>query len=119
MHYESGVSTVRVYGAICEKWVELGGDRGFGPPLSEERASARGRVSFFADGKAIYWSAATDAHEVHGLIAQTYWEAGGDASPLGLPISDEEPLGNGRVSRFEHGRIEWEPGDRRGRIIYA
>jgi uncharacterized protein with LGFP repeats len=119
MHYESYVSTVRVYGAICEKWVQLGGDRGFGPPVSEERASARGRVSFFADGKAIYWGLSTGAHEVHGLIAQTYWEAGADASPLGLPIGDEEPYGTGRVSGFEHGRIEWHQGDSRGKIIYS
>jgi hypothetical protein len=34
-----------------------------------------------------------------------------------LPISDDEPHGSGRASRFERGRIEWEPGDRRGRII--
>jgi uncharacterized protein with LGFP repeats len=67
--------------------------------------------------KAIYWSGSTGAHEVHGLIAQTYWEVGADADPLGLPISDEEPLGSGRVSRFEGGRIEWFPEDLRGRIV--
>ena len=41
---------------------------------------------------------------------------GADASCLDLPVSDEEPSGAGRVSRFEHGRIDWSPGDARGRI---
>jgi hypothetical protein len=120
MHYVNGARTFRVFGAICLKWLQLGADRGFGVPVTEELPSARGRVSFFVDTaarKAIYWSGATGAHEVHGVIAQTYWEVGADADPLGLPISDEEPLGAGRVSRFEGGRIEWSPGDLRGRIV--
>lgn len=116
MHYINGQRTYRVYGAICEKWMQLGADRGFGIPVSNEQASARGRVSFFADGKAIYWGSATGAHEVHGLILTTYLEAGADSSCLGLPVSDEESIGNGRVSRFEGGKIEWRPGDTRGRI---
>jgi len=116
MHYANGMRTHRVYGAICEKWVQLRADRGFGAPVSEELPSKRGRVSYFTDSKAIYCCSATGAHEVHGLIAQTYWEAGGDGSCLGLPVSDEETSGNGRVSRFEHGEINWKPGDIRGRI---
>jgi uncharacterized protein with LGFP repeats len=50
----------------------------------------------FADGKAIFGSASTGAHEVHGLIAQTYKATGKDASCLGLPMSDEEANGDGR-----------------------
>lgn len=118
MHYVNGARTHRVYGAICEKWVQLGADRGFGAPVSGEEASARGRVSLFADGKAIYWSGATGAHEVHGLIARTYRYAGADASRLGLPISDEEASGAGRVSRFQYGQIDWQPGNDYGTITY-
>lgn len=116
MHYVNGAGTHRVYGAICEKWIQLGADRAFGAPVSEELPSARGRVSFFTDGKAIYWSGATGAHEVHGLIGKTYREAGADKSCLGLPVSDEEESNGGRVSRFEHGKIDWKPGDVSGRI---
>jgi uncharacterized protein with LGFP repeats len=116
MHYANGVGTYRVYGATCEKWVQLGADRGFGAPVSEELPTVRGRVSFFADGKAIYWSGATRMHEVHGLIAQTYYQADADKSCLGLPVSDEEPNGSARVSHFERERIDWQPGDIRGRI---
>ena len=123
LHYMIGVRTYRVHGAICDKWIQLSADRGFGAPVSGEVASARGRASYFMEvggkpweRKAIYWSGATGAHEVHGLIAKAYWEAGGDGSCLGLPVSDEEPSGNGRVSRFEHGQIDWKPGDTRGHI---
>jgi hypothetical protein len=116
MHYVNFVSTFRVYGAICDKWVQLGADRGFGAPTTGELASAHGRVSNFADGKAIYWSGSTGAHEVHGLIAKTYFEIGTDASCLGLPTSDEQPQGAGRVSFFEHGEIDWTPGDTQGRV---
>lgn len=106
-HYEGGIRTFRVYGAICEKWVQLGSDRGFGAPISEEQASGAGRVSFFADGKAIYWSLRTGAHEVHGIIAQKYFTLGGGASVLGLPVTDEITEGNSKTVYFEHGRMEW------------
>lgn len=115
MHYVNGARSHRVYGAICEKWIQLGADR-FGAPVSEELPSTLGRMQNFADGKAIYWSAATGAHEVHGLIAKTYRQEGGDASCLGLPVSDEEANGEGRVSYFQHGRIDWNPGDTRAHI---
>lgn len=122
MHYVEGARTHRVYGAICEKWIGLGADRRFGIPTSDELASGRGRVSFFTDGvaaKAIYWSGTTGAHEVHGLIAKAYWDTGGAPGRLGLPISDEEASGGGRVSRFEHGRIDWSPGDIAGRVTFS
>jgi uncharacterized protein with LGFP repeats len=53
----------RGYGAIHEKWIQLGADRGFGAQISKESPSAHGRVLYFTDGKAIYWSEATGAHE--------------------------------------------------------
>jgi LGFP repeat len=116
MHYVNGARTHRVFGAICEKWMALGADRAFGAPVSDELPSARGRVSYFADGKAIYWSAATQAHEVHGAIAKTYRRIRADASCLGLPVSDEQASDIGRVSNFERGRIDWMQGDTDGRV---
>lgn len=111
MQYANGQATFRVFGAICDKWVQLGGDRAFGPPAANEAASAHGRVSKFADGKAIYWSGPTGAHEVHGLIAKAYFGAGADGSCLGLPTSDEQANGGGRIGHFEHGTITWNPGE--------
>lgn len=116
MHYVNGARTHRVYGAICEKWVAMGADRGFGPPVSEELPSAHGRMQCFADQAVIYWSGRTGAHAVIGAIAKAYREAGGDASCLGLPVSDEESAVDGKVSRFEHGTISWKPGDVVGHV---
>ena len=114
--YAIGLPTYEVYGSICAKWIRLGGDRGFGVPTSPELSSAHGRVSNFADGKSIYWSHATGAHEVHGAIALTYYGAGADSSCLGLPVADEVAAGQVRLSRFEHGLITFAPGDAHGSI---
>jgi hypothetical protein len=119
MHYVNGLPTFRVYGAICDKWVQLGGDLSFGKPTSNEQASAHGRVSNFLNGgapAAIYWSAATNAHEVHGLIAKSYFANKADGGCLGLPTSDEGPDGSGRINHFQHGTITWRQGDAAGAI---
>jgi hypothetical protein len=116
MHFASGVPTHRVYGAICTRWVKMGADRRTGGPISDELPTARGRVSEFAGGRAIYWSHATGAHEVHGIIATTYRAVGADASCLGLPVHDEEPYAGGRRSLFEHGAITWTRGETLGQV---
>lgn len=113
-HYVGGKATHRVSGPICEKWIQLGADRHFGAPTGPERRIKRGRAQDFTGDRAIFWSSATGAHEVHGLILKTYQRAGADKSALGLPISDEEAMVRGRVSRFENGRIEWHTGGASG-----
>ncbi|MGC5225331.1 LGFP repeat-containing protein [Micromonospora sp. DT81.3] len=126
MHYRSGAATHRVYGAICQKWVSLGADRGFGFPTSDEIPALDGRVSYFSDdpslpqtpNKAIYWSEPTGAHEIHGWIARTYWDLP-DQSRLGLPIDDQSTTGIGAISRFARGTIEWFPGQDHGHITYS
>jgi hypothetical protein len=116
MHYANGQRTHRAFGAICEKWVSLGGDRGLlGPPTSGEQASARGRGSHFARGS-IFWSGGTGAHEVHGLIRDAYGESRWDAGCLGLPTSDEEDGGGGRQARFQGGVITWTRGAPRAQV---
>jgi hypothetical protein len=44
MHYVNGSRTHRVYGGICETWIGLGADRGFGAPITDERDSGPGRA---------------------------------------------------------------------------
>lgn len=53
MHYVNGAPTHRVYGAICERWIQPDADRSFGAPVSAELPSTRGRMQQFTDGKAI------------------------------------------------------------------
>jgi hypothetical protein len=116
MHYVNGAPTHRVYGGICEKWLQLGADRAFGAPVSDELPNGTGRAQYFVDSKAIYWSGNTGAHSAVGLIGKAYREAGAGISCLGFPVSDEEVSGNDRILRFERGTISWTQGDSLARI---
>jgi hypothetical protein len=77
----------------------------------------RGWVQLLDTG-AVYFSAQTGAHEVHGDIYRKYKFLGpnwtgpvGDLLALGYPITDERPARGpvGRVSDFQHGSIYWHP----------
>ena len=73
-----------------------------------------GRCTHFDAGD-IYWSAATDAREIHGAIRERWLAMGGAASVLGLPTSDECSVisgttEKGRFNRFANGGfIYWSP----------
>lgn len=100
-----------VHGAIRDKWLELGGERGFlGYPLTDELipSDSRARFNHFQGGS-IYWTPWTGAHEVHGLIRDKWAELGWEMSFLGYPVTDElsTPDGMGRYNRFQGGSIYW------------
>ena len=104
--------------AIDDKYAALGGPRGFlGAPFdagagSEEMDTAdrRGRCRDYQNGS-IYWSAASQAHEVHGDIRVKWARLGGSRGLLGFPVTDElgTPDGRGRFNHFQHGSIYWTP----------
>ncbi|ONH36227.1 glycoside hydrolase [Protofrankia sp. BMG5.30] len=98
------------HGGIGAKYLNLGGSNSFlGRPTSDEvdAETTGSRQSVFQGGR-IYWSAATDAHEVHGAILNHYLSLGGAGSDLGLPISDEYPVGGGHQSAFQYGWLRWD-----------
>lgn len=81
-----------VHGEIGIRYRALGGSGSvLGYPTTDETGTPDGigRFNHFQAGS-IYWTPATGAHEVHGLI-RTFWAAGGweRNSALGYPISDE------------------------------
>lgn len=102
---------------IWRKWQSLGGERGpvGSPHRVEQPGAAGGRFAEFAGGPwsqtAIYWSPATDTHEVHGSIAARYAAAGAEAGVLGYPITDEVAAsdGYGRYNHFQGGSIYYAP----------
>jgi hypothetical protein len=71
-----------------------------------------GQAAFFETGMLVL-RANQQAWAVYGLIYQHYRALGnivqGTTNPpvVGLPISDEEPVANGRMSQFDDGTIYW------------
>ncbi|MEO6967323.1 MAG: hypothetical protein ABI132_02550 [Rhodanobacteraceae bacterium] len=61
-----------------------------------------------------------DQHAVYGAIGDRYRQLGGEAGPLGCPLSDEAGANNGgRFNQFEHGQITWAPRQGSGMTIAA
>lgn len=119
-HYERGsiywtpaTDAREVHGRIRDLWAGRGWERSFlGYPVTDELATPNGagRYNHFQGGS-IYWSPATDAHEVHGEIRATWSRLGWERSFLGYPVTDELPTpdGVGRFNHFQAGSIYWSP----------
>ncbi|WTW98765.1 PQQ-dependent sugar dehydrogenase [Streptomycetaceae bacterium NBC_01309] len=109
IYWKGSTGARSVYGAIFTKYGQFGWDGGIlGFPTTDETPTADGRGRYNAfEGGVVYWSPATGANEVHGLI-QTRWVArGAERSYLGYPRSDEYAVPGGRRSDFEFGYIVW------------
>ncbi|MGW2834648.1 LGFP repeat-containing protein [Streptomyces sp. NPDC001286] len=100
-----------VHGSIRVCYARMGGTRGFlGYPLTDETGTPDGvgRYNHF-EGGSVYWTPATDAHEVHGAIRDLWASMGWERGYLGYPVSDESGSPQSRYSLFQHGRISWTP----------
>ncbi|OUC77233.1 hypothetical protein CA982_18560 [Gordonia lacunae] len=62
-------------------------------------------------GGHIYWSPATGAHSIQGLIYDKWKALGAETGVLKFPASDEivAPDGKGRFTTFQGGAIYWSP----------
>ena len=122
VYFEHGMIVLRpdnrafaVYGMIYLHYREFGDVQptGWSPglPTSDEEAAPGGRVSHF-DAADIYWTSATGAHEVHGVIAAHLAALGGCGGWIGYPLTDESPVIHGgaqigRMNNFENASIYW------------
>jgi LGFP repeat len=92
IYWHPQTGAFEVHGAIRAKYLALGAESSFlGYPTTDETGTpdGRGRFNHFQAGS-IYWSSATGAYEVHGLIRQNWAAKGWERNPdLGYPISDE------------------------------
>lgn len=101
-----------VHGDILKQYLVKSGATGIlGFPRSDEENGKRNgsKVNQFESG-AIYWSSATGAKEVHGMIFARYLDIGAEGSFLGLPKTDELTVAGGKKSSFEGGNIYWSGG---------
>jgi hypothetical protein len=129
--YVDGVRTYHVFGLICQKWQQKGGQIDFGAPTSSELATwgaqnsrpntAGNRVSYFSRGgslSAIFFKpGAKQAFEVFGAIYNKYVvQMGEDNSYLGMPTTGELEstawCAGGKYNAFEHGWIDYCPDGR-------
>ncbi|AYV44962.1 hypothetical protein CFHF_06800 [Caulobacter flavus] len=98
--------------AINAKHQALGGDGGWLGKATIAHTltpNKKGWYRHYQNGS-IYWSQATGAHEVHGLIRNKWAAMGWENSFLGFPTSDElQGGGAGRLSAFQGGVIYWSP----------
>ncbi len=96
---------------IAAKYAAMGGASSvLGAVVGTEHAVTGGTAQNYAHG-AIYYSAATGAHEVEGGINTEYLAVNGP-TVLGLPTSDQlvAPDGAGRYNQFsKDGAIYWRP----------
>lgn len=106
----TSASAFAVYGAIGDKYNQLGKDRSpVGAPLSDEAdAPYGGRFNNFRWG-AIYWHPTIGAHAVWGAIFGKWNELG--RVGYGYPITDETgtPDGRGRYNHFRALQINGKP----------
>ena len=98
---------------IDVKYAALGGPAGWlGPATTAELVAPDGigHYRHYRSGS-IYWSPASGAHEVHGLIRDRWASLGWERSFLGYPLTDETmtPDRIGRYNHFQGGSIYWTP----------
>jgi uncharacterized protein with LGFP repeats len=106
--WRADLGAFEVHGAIYQRWTVLRRDMGLlGYPVANEQAIPGGAMSRFEHGR-IYWSAATNAHEVHGSILDRYLVEGGPSGALGFPTTDQFAVAGGARSDFQHGSIVWD-----------
>ncbi|MDQ1634669.1 MAG: hypothetical protein QOJ32_1478 [Frankiaceae bacterium] len=113
MFWSSTTGAHEVHGLISATYTRVGGPLGvLGFPTTDESRTPDGigRYNHFSTSGSIYWSAATGAHEVHGLIRAKWASLGWERSILGYPTTDETVTPD-RVGRFNHfsksGSIYW------------
>jgi peptidoglycan hydrolase-like protein with peptidoglycan-binding domain len=97
-----------VHGGIRVKWAQLGWEKFFGYPTTNETTTpdSVGRFNHFEAGS-IYWTPATGAHEVHGDIRAAWTASRWEHGPWGYPTSDEYGAPGGRGQDFQHAMVRW------------
>ncbi|MDI2131753.1 arylsulfotransferase family protein [Yinghuangia seranimata] len=104
-----------VSGPIGAKWDTL--RQWFGYPVDGPEKVNGNTVQRFARGT-IVQTQAGDVRWVFGGINDQWQQQGGPTGFLGLPTTDELPVGDGvgRVSQFEHGSVYWSPNSGVGEV---
>ncbi|GAA4979848.1 hypothetical protein [Kineococcus glutinatus] len=103
----SGAWEVR--GAIEDRWSQVGSETSWlAFPVTGELALHGGAFERFQGGS-VYWSPATGAQAVRGLIRDKWGTVGWEAGFLGYPTTTEAVLPGGAFNHFQGGSVYWSP----------
>ncbi|QXG77177.1 hypothetical protein KUM42_06575 [Modestobacter sp. L9-4] len=113
VYWSPGTGAQIVKGLVRDRWAALGWETGsLGYPTGEEVCGLVGSGCYqnFQKGMA-YWSPASGAWSVRGLIKDAWAASGWEGGALGYPLSDESCglVGDGCWSRFQKGSIYYAP----------
>ena len=115
--WTSATGAQAVFGGMRDGWARTGAEWGFlGFPTSGEVGTAGrpGAVQLFQGGS-LYWSAATGANPVGGVMMGAWARQGYEGGRLGFPRTGEFDSPDGRKQEFQGGNIVWTP--QRGAVI--
>lgn len=106
--WSAGTGAHAVYGLIGDRYRLLGGPTSvLGLPVADEADVSPGARGVRFQGGAVLWSGPTGAHEVYGMIDDKYDALSGAGGLMGLPLSGEVGVTNGRANVFQGGNIYW------------
>ncbi|ANW67688.1 hypothetical protein BCA37_13090 [Mycobacterium sp. djl-10] len=112
--FSPGTGARSMFGAILDKYRAVGGpaDSGLGFPNIDEgpgRAPESRNVTFDSpEGAVIFWTPATGAWVVRGIINAAWDRLGGSSGPLGVPTGDETYSGETISQTFAGGQISYD-----------
>jgi uncharacterized protein with LGFP repeats len=95
---------VEVHGPVAQEWAQLGG-LSWAVPVATQKKVGAGEFAVFAGSRSVYWSKATGAHLVQGLIRDHWLGQGGPTGVLGFPVSDEQGSAGVWSSAFQDGIV--------------
>ncbi|MDX6238072.1 MAG: hypothetical protein QOG10_2887, partial [Kribbellaceae bacterium] len=106
LYWSVATGTHSTAGAFRARYRQPAVSAVLGLPRGELRVGrvSSSRVQPFQGG-ALYWSTATGAHPVYGLISRKYGALGAESSRLGLPTFAANAVTGGIRQTFQHGWI--------------
>ncbi|TYP87167.1 LGFP repeat-containing protein [Blastococcus xanthinilyticus] len=107
-------------GAIRDRWAAQGYEAGsLGYPTSDHICGLRqGGCGQLFQGGRIYWTPATGAHSVRGVIGDAWAAQGWEAGRLGYPVGGELGSSSFVVQQFQGGQIMWRASTGRTTVTY-
>jgi uncharacterized protein with LGFP repeats len=113
IYWSSATGAHTVAAAVRDKWASTGWEGGYlRYPVSDQTPVLGGGAAYVHfQGGSVYWSPATGAHVLGGVVYDRWAAAGWETSWLGLPVTDlaVAPDKVGLFAHFQKGSIYWTP----------